>query len=91
LVRPWTVAILVDPSTLADNPPGEDVTVYPVMALPPSDEGAVQLSEAEALPATATMFVGAPGTAAGGSGVTALDGADAELGPTAFVATTVKV
>ena len=42
---------------------GEDVTVYPVMAPPPLEAGAVKATLAWALPAVATGLVGAPGTA----------------------------
>jgi len=59
-----------------------------VIALPPLDDDAVQLSAAWLLPATALTSVGAVGTEAG---VTALDEEDAELGPAAFVATTLNV
>jgi len=47
------------------NPPGLDVVVYEVIALPPFDAGAVKLTIAEALPATALTLCGAPGVAAG--------------------------
>jgi hypothetical protein len=68
--------------------PGEEVTVYPVMALPPSEAGAVNATLAWALPAVATGLVGAPGTVLG---VTAADATDAREFPAALVATTVKV
>jgi hypothetical protein len=58
------------------------------MALPPSEDGAVQLTAAWPSPAIALTPVGAPGTAAG---VTEFDGPEAGLSPIAFVATTVKV
>ena len=61
------------------------------MALPPSLAGAVQETDAEALPAVAETAVGAPGTVAGATGVTLFDGAEAALLPTALVATTLKV
>ncbi len=44
LVKPVTVAFKVEPSTDAVSPPGADVAVYWVMALPPSEAGAVQLT-----------------------------------------------
>jgi hypothetical protein len=47
------------------NPPGEEVTVYPVIGAPPVEEGAVKDTEAWALPALADTDVGAPGTVAG--------------------------
>jgi hypothetical protein len=42
--------------------PGDDVTVYDVMALPPLLAGAVKETEACALPAVAVTPVGASGT-----------------------------
>ncbi len=60
-----------------------------MIGLPPLD-GAVQLTVADALPAVAVTPVGAAG-AVGAVGVTALDGAEAGLVPTALVAVTVKV
>ena len=69
------------------NPPGEDVTVYPVIAAPFA-AGAVKAIEAEALPAVAVPMTGASGTAAG---VTAFEAADLTPVPTAFDALTVKV
>jgi len=60
-----------------------------VIALPPLLDGAVQLTVAWALPGEAIAPVGAPGTDA--EGVTAFDGADGALLPTAFVATAVNV
>ena len=44
--------------------PGEDVTVYDMMGLPPFEAGAKKLTVACALPAVAITFVGAPGTVA---------------------------
>jgi hypothetical protein len=73
---------------VAVKPPGEEVTVYPVMALPPSEAGAVNATLAWAFPAVATGLVGAPGTVLG---VTAADVTDAREFPAALVATTVKV
>jgi len=42
--------------------PGEDMTVYPVIAPPPTLEGAVKVTDAEALPPVAVPIVGASGT-----------------------------
>ena len=67
---------------------GEDVTVYPVMELPPVEFGAVNATLACALPAVATGLVGAPGTV---NGVIAADAAEVTEFPAALVATTVKV
>jgi hypothetical protein len=69
-------------------PAGFDVTVYPVIALPPLLTGAVKVTLACALPPVAVTAVGAPGTVAG---VTLFDGADAGPEPAVFVATTVNV
>jgi hypothetical protein len=45
------------------NPPGLDVTVYPVIiAGRPRSVGAVKVTEAEASPLVAVPIVGAPGT-----------------------------
>jgi len=67
---------------------GEDVTMYVVIGLPPSLDGAVHETVADASPATALTAVGAPGRP---GVVTAADAAlEAEL-PTEFVATTVNV
>src|SRR5438132_1338420 len=89
LLRPVSVADV--PATVALAPAGLEVTVYEVMALPPSLAGAVQETDAEALPAVAETAVGAPGTVAGATGVTLLDASEEALLPTAFVAMTVKV
>ena len=71
------------------RPPGDEVTVYPVMAEPPLFSGAVQDTTAEALPAVADTAVGGPGKPA--TGVTGEEAVEAALVPTAFVAFTVKV
>ncbi len=68
--------------------PGEDLTVYPVMVLPPVEVGGLNATLAWALPAVATGLVGASGTVIG---VTAVDATEATEFPTALVATTVKV
>ena len=59
-----------------------------MMGAPPSEAGALHDTVACASPATATMFVGAPG---GLAGTTALEGADATPEPRALLADTVKV
>jgi hypothetical protein len=48
---------------VALKPPGEDVTVYTVIALPTSETGGLNATLAWALPAVATGLVGASGTA----------------------------
>ncbi len=85
-VSPETV--IGDDPPVAVNPPGEEVTVYPVIAAPPLLAGAVKDTAADPLPATAETLVGAPGTV---FGVTAVDALEATELPAAFVATTVKV
>ena len=86
LVRPVTVS--GDTAPVAVAPPGLAVTVYPVIAEPPVLAGAVNATDAWALPAVAVPIVGAPGTAAGVTGSLAGLAAPA---PFALVATTVNV
>jgi hypothetical protein len=47
------------------TPPGEDVTVYTVIGLPPSLAGGVKVIKALAMPAVAVPIVGAPGAETG--------------------------
>ena len=66
-----------------------------MIALPPSNVGALKLTVAVVLPAAALKFVGAPGFVIA-AGVTLFDTADAgpvpvPTGPGAFVAVTVNV
>ena len=56
------------------NDPGVEVTVYPVIALPPLDTGAVQLTTDEASATVPLTSLGAPGTVLG---VTLADGVEA--------------
>jgi hypothetical protein len=86
LVRPVTVAVRTFPTVT--GLPTDGVTVYPVIAEPPFEAGAVQETVANALPATAETPVGAPGTVAG---VTAADAVESVELPTAFVAFTLNV
>src|SRR5207253_3333272 len=51
------------------GPLGFDVTLYEVMALPPSEAGGLKLTVAWAFPAVAVTFVGALGAVGVGSGV----------------------
>jgi hypothetical protein len=88
LVNPVTLAVRGPKIQVAVSPPGLEVTVYPVIVLPPFEAGALQVTVAEASPAVAATPVGAPGTPAG---VTALDAAEAGPVPTTVVAVTVKV
>jgi hypothetical protein len=67
---------------------GDEVTVYPVTALPPLDPGALQLTTDDAFAAVPETPVGAPGTVLG---VTAMDAAEAAEFPAALVATRVNV
>jgi hypothetical protein len=60
LVNPATTIGELVPET--EIFPGEDVTVYPVMALPPLDTDAVKATLACAFPAVAIGLVGALGT-----------------------------
>jgi len=85
-VSPVTVIGLDAP--LSVKPPGDDVTVYEVTAVPPLAAGALKLTVACVFPATADTPVGAPGTILG---VTLLDAPDALLVPTVLVAVTVNV
>ena len=85
-VSPITTADVV-PAVLAVKPPGDDVTVYPVIALPPLETGAVHETVACPSPGVAVTLVGAPGTVAG---VTGAEGVDADPVPIAFVAVTVN-
>ena len=62
MVKPVTVIGLEAPVPVI--PPGLEVTVYPVMADPPFELGAVNVTEACVLPAVAVPMVGAPGTTA---------------------------
>ena len=85
---------LVAPVVVHCAPPGDAVTVYPVIADPPFEAGATQLTVAEASPAIAVAPVGAPGAVMVGpedTGMTVLLGLDAALVPSLFVAVTVTV
>jgi len=86
LVRPVTISGEEPP--VAVNPPGEDVTVYEVMALPPLLAGGVNVIVASPFPRVAVPMVGAPGTVAG---TIELLVAEDEPVPTSFVAVTVNV
>jgi hypothetical protein len=61
--NPVTVAVVAHVVD-AVKPPGEDVTVYPVIAVPPLLAGAVHDTVATPLPGVADTAVGAPGTVA---------------------------
>jgi len=85
-VSPLTVQLVVTVVQMKD--PGVEVTVYPVIALPPVDAGAIQDTTACAFPDTADTDLGTPGVVAG---TTTLDASDASPPPREFVATTVNV
>src|SRR5208283_3561679 len=57
-----TCVVAVVPALLSTPPGGLDVTVNPVIELPPLYMGAVKVTVALALPAVAVTPVGAPGT-----------------------------
>jgi hypothetical protein len=86
LVRPGMLIGLAVP--VAVMLPGLELTVYPVIALPPFDAETVKETFAWVLPAVADTEVGEPGTPIG---VTEFDAVDAGLLPTTLVATVVKV
>ena len=87
LVSPVTV--IGDEAPVAVRPPGEEVTVYPVIADPPVFTGAVKLTVALPLLPLTEILVGTPGAVV--AGVTADDAVEAVPVPTMFVAVTVKV
>ena len=87
MVRPVTV--IGEDVPVAVMPPGEEVTVYPVIVAPPVLVGAVKLTVALPLLPLAEIPVGAPGAIA--AGVTADDALEAAPVPTELVAVTVKV
>jgi hypothetical protein len=88
LDRPVTVQVVV-PEVVQVKPPGDEVTVYPVMGAPPLEPGAVHdtVDWLLALDVAVTP-VGAPGTT---DGVAVADGDEAALVPAELVALTVKV
>ena len=88
MIRPVTVQPVAPLVPGHVRPPGEEVTVYPVIELEPCWTGAVQVTATVALPGTPVTDVGRPGT---GSGVTELDAAEAGPVPTELVAVTVNV
>jgi hypothetical protein len=61
-VSPTTV--MGDIAPVAVMPPGDDVTVYPVIDVPPVKAGAVKVTVARVSPAVAVSMVGEPGTTA---------------------------
>jgi hypothetical protein len=73
---------------LALIPPGEEVTVYFVIAVPPSEDGELKTTLAWLSPAFTDVMTGALG---GPIGIAALDDVDGTLVPAEFVAVTAKV
>ena len=69
------------------NAPGDEVTVYPVIALPPLDAGAVQLTTDDALATDPETPVGASGVV---TGVTDEELVENEPVPAEFVAATLN-
>ena len=67
------------------------MTVYEVIAAPPSEAGGVNVTQACALPAVAATFVGAPGATAVVPGTIAFDGAEGPPSPATLWAVTVNV
>ena len=87
-MRPVTVHVSA-PVVVQVFPPGVLDTVYPVIGLPPSVAGGVQVTFAFASPATAATFVGAPGST--GSGMAEFEDTDVGPVPTALVAFTLNL
>jgi hypothetical protein len=88
LLSPETVQLVEPTGTLHVAPPGEAVTVYPVMAEPPLSVGGVKETRALPLPSTAETDVGDCGTVAGVAVTNAVEDSES---PTPFVAMTRKV
>jgi hypothetical protein len=89
LIKPLTINGLDDPEAV--KLPGLEVTVYDVIASPPSEAGAVKETVACALPMVAVPMVGVPGTVAPAVGETELEAPLVEPVPDALVAVTVNV
>ena len=87
MLRPDTV--IGEDAPVAVRPPGEEVTVYPVIADPPVFAGAEKLTDALPLLAVAALPVGVPGTVV--AGVTGAEPLEELPEPLPFVAVTVKV
>ncbi len=88
LVRPATVHVSAGATAAQVSPPGDAVTVYPVMAVPPVLVGASQLTTADPISALAVTVRGTEGTA---HTVTGDDATDTGPAPAPFVARAVKV
>ena len=86
MVSPFTVQEVDAVVQVSD--PGVEVAVYEVIALPPLDPGAVQLTCEEALPVVPETLVGDPG---GPAGVTLDEAVETFEVPYEFVAVAVNV
>jgi hypothetical protein len=60
-MRPEKVALKEEPLTVIVWPPGDAVTVYEVIALPPSEAGGDQVIVADKFPVVAVTLRGGPG------------------------------
>ena len=89
LVKPVTT--IGDEAPVPVKPPGVEVTVYPVIAEPPSDAGVVNATETCVFPLVAEPIIGASGTVGPDDGVTLLEAPLEVLLPAEFVATTENV
>lgn len=87
LARPATRIAVHGAVQAPVNPPGEEVAVKLVIAAPPSEAGAANVTEACALPPVAVPMTGAPGIVAG---VTVFEEAEGAPGPLVFTALTVN-
>ena len=87
-VSPVTTSGL--PAPEAVFPPGDEVTVYELIAAPPSDAGAVNATDACPLPGVA-VDARRRTRRHGRRATTAFDGAEGALSPTALCAVTVNV
>jgi hypothetical protein len=96
LVRPVTVMLIAVAGAWTVRTgvvalPTNTCTSNRVIGDPPLLAGGDQFTTAAALPPVGVPMTGAPGTVAGATGVTALDGSDTGLRPTALRASTRKV
>lgn len=90
MASPVTVHVVAAPLAGQVAPPGVAVTMYPLIADPPSSTGAVQETVASSLAAEAAGASGGSGTVSN-RGVTGDDAADGALVPTTLVAVTRNV
>ena len=86
--RPDTLQLVAPAGALHVLPPGEAVTVYPVIAAPPLSVGALHETEALPSPPEAERDVGDPGTVAGVAVVETVEDSES---PTPLVAITRNV